>query len=258
MTNKKYPNGATGSRSTDCVGDDPAVDRYYPRRKTMKAYFLPAMLAVFALSFAAIPAVGQAPRAPGQELKPAEEREKELVLKPELSREQAAELANARANARSAAPAALVACGTTTRIAVSVSGSWHGTAGASVLLPYQNVVTDVSNTGSAWFGPAYFIAPCSGLYFFTVSFVKDSYYNTCGGNFGTQDDVGVYLAKFPSSTVYGPGALSGEGAGRRGTGVYSVVLQLNQSDVITSWVYSDGAVHRCLASYHFTGFLISP
>jgi hypothetical protein len=221
----------------------------------MKAYFLPAMLAGFALTFAAIPAVGQAPQAPGQDLKPAEERARESVLKPELSREQAAELANARR-----ARVAVGPCTWTTRSAFSVSGTWHGTAGADVLLPYAPPVT---NVGGNWSGPGVFTAPCDGLFFFTVSFVKDTYYNTCGGNVGTTDDVWIYLTKFvtagPPIIIDPPyGAWSGE-ASRRGTGAYSVVLQLGTNDQIGSWVHSDGpGFHRCLASYHFTGFLISP
>ena len=39
-----------------------------------------------------------------------------------------------------------------------------------------------------------FLVPCTGYYFFAVSFVKDSYYYL-GGSVGTQDDVMVYLTK---------------------------------------------------------------
>jgi hypothetical protein len=220
----------------------------------MKAIFSAAVLAGFTF-FGANSATAQAPQAAGQDTKPADARAAEFIVKPELAREQLTELANARRQ-RARAP-----CTPTTKIAVSVHGEWHGTAGADVLIPYPNITTNISNVSSVWFGQSFFVAPCGGLYFFTVSFVKDTYYNTCGGNVGTTDDVMVYLTKYVGSTptiIHSTGAWSGEGAGRRGTGVYSVALQLNQSDIITSWVHSDGGRHRCLASYHFTGFRIAP
>jgi hypothetical protein len=180
-------------------------------------------------------------------------------VKPELSPEQAAQFANAR----TALQSQLSLCGPTDKSAFSVSGAWAGSAGPDTPLAYSNIVTNVNNSYINFFNYiGVFNVPCTGQYFFTVSFVKDSYY-ICGGNVGTTDDVVVYLAKFVGATGFTTidppfGAWSGEGAGRRGTGAFSVVLTLNAGDTIASFVHSDGGFHRCLASYHFTGFRVAP
>ena len=134
-------------------------------------------------------------------------------------------------------------------IAVSVYGSNHVTSGQDVVLTYPNVVT---NEGGAWYGNSTFIAPCKGLYFFSINFVKDSYYNN-----GTQDDVFIYLTKNGSSAGLGVGAWSGEGAGRRGTGAFSIILRLKPGDWIQTWVRSDGGYKRHVMSYNFTAHRIS-
>lgn len=141
-------------------------------------------------------------------------------------------------------------------IALSISGRWHRTAGQDVLLPYyvgQTPATPITNEGGAWMRPN-FIAPCAGLYMFTVEFVKDSYYFG-----GTTDDVSVYLTKTIGNgnpTYVGEG-WSGEGAGRRGTGSYSVTLRLGQLDSVQTWVHSDGGPMRVLGYYSFTGYRIA-
>ncbi|MGA8810304.1 MAG: hypothetical protein WB973_20725 [Thermoanaerobaculia bacterium] len=130
-------------------------------------------------------------------------------------------------------------------IALSVQGNSHHTAGQDVLLTYSTVVT---NVGGAWPANSTFFAPCSGLFYFNVTFVKDAYYFG-----GTQDDVMVYLLRNGSSVGE---AWSGEGDGARGTGAYGVALKLNQGDYVQTIVHSDGGPMRHLADYNFTGFLI--
>jgi hypothetical protein len=143
-------------------------------------------------------------------------------------------------------------------IAVSVFGRSHFTAGQDVLLSYAapgsgNPVNPVTNEGGAWQNPN-FIAPCSGLYFFSIEFVKDSYYSYgTPPQFGTQDDVSVYLMR---NGAYVGEAWSGEGAGKRGTGAYTVILRLNMLDSIQTWVHSDGGPMRHLSYYNFTGHRI--
>lgn len=226
----------------------------------MRRFFLPAMIAGFALTFASIPAVSQTPQAAQTavpDLKRAEDRDRETTVKPEIPPGLAAQFGSARKGLKSAQS---VPCAASVKSAFSVTGSWHGSAGADAPLRYASVVTNIGGNYADFFGLiGVFTAPCTGQFFFTVSFVKDSYYN-CNGNVGTQDDVMVYLTKSAgtTTTIDPPGAWSGEGAGRRGTGVYSVVLALNGGDQIASWVHSDGGPHRCLASYHFTGFRVAP
>lgn len=170
---------------------------------------------------------------------------KRLIPKPQLTREQEKQLKESVDGAQRAScspgPFPLP-------IAVSVYGNNHFTSGQDVLLTYKNVIT---NEGGAW-NPSiasHFVAPCAGLYFFTISFVKDAYYHG-----GTTDDVMVYLTK-NVTTMVGE-AYSGEGAGMRGTGVYSVTLRLAQGDAVQTFVHSDGGPMRHLAEYNFTGYRI--
>jgi C1q-related factor len=215
---------------------------------------LRAVGAAIALALVTIvPATGQEARPTGQEVRPDAERAREMVFKPELSQEQTAQLATLRKK-KLACPGQFP----TPTIAVSVAGNWLGNGGTDTILNYSTVIT---NVGGAWIASSVFLAPCTGHYFFTVSFVKDTYYS-CGGQVGTQDDVAVYLTRSSSTgvQVIGPawtnGAWSGEDAGRRGTGAFGVAVRLNQNDAVQSWVHSDGGRHRCLAAYNFTGFRI--
>jgi hypothetical protein len=210
---------------------------------------LRAAVATLALAAATICAVSQEVRPVGQEMKPDADRARELAFKPELTREQSAELARLR-NRRAACPGLFP----NPTIAVSVAGQWLGTGGADTILNYATVITNVGGSPAPWIGGSIFLAPCPGHYFFTVSFVKDTYY-PCSANGGTQDDVSIYLTR--NGSLIGPNAAwSGEGAGRRGTGAFGVAVRLNQNDAVQSWVHSDGGQHRCLAAYNFTGFRI--
>lgn len=171
---------------------------------------------------------------------------KRAMRKPQLTREQERQLKETvdRAQQVTCSPGPFPA-----PIAVSVYGNDHVTGGQDVLLTYKNVIT---NEGGAWStnSASNFVPQCAGLYFFTISFVKDAYYYG-----GTTDDVVVYLTKNGSQVGE---AWSGEGAGMRGTGVYSVTLRLVQGDAVQTFVHSDGGLTRHLADYNFTGYRIAP
>ncbi len=127
--------------------------------------------------------------------------------------------------------------------------SHHVSAGNEVLLHYPDEHT------SGLLGQALFVAPCDGLYFFSISFIKDAYYYSA-----TTDDVYVVIRQ---NGVYKGRAWSGEGAGYRGTGAYSVVLELTAGDWIQTFAHSDGwpwptgGKTRHLMEHNFSGFLIA-
>ncbi len=132
-------------------------------------------------------------------------------------------------------------------VAFSVNGNNHVSEGAMTLVGYPTTYT---NQGGGWTpGGGTFIAPCTGLYVFTVSFVKDAYYYG-----GTTDDVLVYIMQNGVSKGY---AWSGEGAGQRGTGTHTAALFLNQGDYIQTFAHSDNyGIKRHLSKYDFTGYLV--
>lgn len=66
------------------------------------------------------------------------------------------------------------------------------------------------------------------------------------------DNVSLYL-KVNGNKKYGS-AWSGEGDGRRGTGAFSVVIDLNKNDVVEVFVQSDGNPKRHVAAYTLAGF----
>lgn len=132
------------------------------------------------------------------------------------------------------------------RVAFTALGNTHVSAAGLTLLGYGTTIT---NVGGGWIpGGGSFVAPCRGVYSFTSTFVKDSYYWG-----GTIDDVHIVMTKNGSSVGF---AWSGEGAGRRGTGTHTVHLLLNIGDVIQTYASSDGGVLRHLSLYEFTGALI--
>jgi len=133
-------------------------------------------------------------------------------------------------------------------VAFSVTGTYHVSTGAPTLLGYQSTYTLYGGGWTA--GGGTFIAPCAGLYVFTVSFVKDAYYYG-----GSTDDIFIHITRNGMYTGY---AWSGEGSGNRGTGTYTVTLILNPGDYVQTFVASDGNVTRHLARYNFTGYLVKP
>lgn len=141
--------------------------------------------------------------------------------------------------------AALVSCPANGLVAFSTTGRSHTSSNNDDKLQYD---TNYTNLGSGWNGRDTFTAPCNGLYVFTVSFVKDAYYLD-----GTTDDVFVTIRRNGSSVGF---AWSGEGAGMRGTGTYTVALHLNAGDEVDTQAGSDAGFKRHIVMFNFTGFLV--
>jgi hypothetical protein len=144
------------------------------------------------------------------------------------------------------------------KIAFSAVGTGETSFGGTNILFYNQTITNeppINNTapGFPWTG-ATFIVPCNGLYYFTVSFVRDSRYRN-----GDHDDVMIQIKR--NGVIIGNpgggnvGAWAGEtSTPERATGTYSVIDRLEKGDLINTWVYSDGGRKRHLPSYYFSGF----
>lgn len=166
---------------------------------------------------------------------------------PPLSKEDMASLQAARQSVMSTGcPSSFPAL---PNIAVSVRGANHFSSGSDVLLNYPGPIT---TEGGAWPASSVFIAPCLGLYYFAVDFVKDTAYN--GGSF---DDVSIYIAK---NGVYIGYAWAGEmepsNPYDRSTGAYHVILRMKAGEYIETFVHSDGGVKRNIFNYNFSGHRI--
>ncbi len=151
-------------------------------------------------------------------------------------------------------PAPLWMC---TKIGFSATGA-HRSSGGRELLSYGPPITNVRpNIWSGFVGNSTFVAPCDGLYYFSITFVKDPF---IGRPYGTTDDVFVYITqKRGAGPFVDKGyAWAGEGAGRRG-GAYNVVLELLAGDWVQTWAHSDGIPpkYRHLMKHDFGGFLIA-
>lgn len=132
-------------------------------------------------------------------------------------------------------------------VAFTAVGEGHVSEGNATLLGYPSTY---NNVGGGWTpGGGTFIAPCSGLHSFTVSFVRDPYYYG-----GTYDDVYVYIYRNGIPQGYGwAGQTTATG---RATGTHTVALVLNAGDYVQSFAASDGGYKRHLGTYEFTGFLV--
>jgi len=155
-----------------------------------------------------------------------------------------------------------VTCDPDQPVAAAAFGVEMGSSGSDSLITYPNVVT---NEGHALKGGEAFVAPCTGVYSFSISFNTESF-QPCPTEVGTQDDVIVYFIKSTApdhddAVVVGNwnGAWRGQLIGtpvKEGQASYTVDLQLNAKDAIQTKVYSDGGVPRCLASANFSGHLV--
>ncbi len=144
-------------------------------------------------------------------------------------------------------------------IAVSVVGYEDINGGQDVLLHY-NHIKDLTwtNEGGAWDGISNFVAPCPGLYYFAMTFVKDPTYNN-----GTTDDVSVWITKNGKYIVY---AWAGENdcthsvktQTDRGTGATHVILRLKIGDIIQTHVGSDSGRPWYIRNFNFSGHRIGP
>jgi hypothetical protein len=131
-------------------------------------------------------------------------------------------------------------------VAFSVIGSNHISQGGATLLGYQSTAT---NLGGGWVsGGGTFSAPCTGLYVFTVSFVRGA---TDGG---THDDVFVSIHQ---NGVSKGTASAGETADNdRSTGTYTVALFLKEGDYIQTYTTSQSGFKRRLDGYNLTGYMV--
>jgi len=129
-------------------------------------------------------------------------------------------------------------------VALSASGKNHVSSGSLSFLEFDTTYTNISTI----FFRSIFIAPRDGLYLFTISFVKDSYFNN-----GTTEDVSIKL--FHNSNYIGQ-ALSGSGSGSTGTGTYTVIVNLNFADSVIALVDSKDGKNRHLLEYNLSALLI--
>jgi hypothetical protein len=138
-------------------------------------------------------------------------------------------------------------CPNTGMVAFSVTGTGHVSQGGDTLLGYRNTYT---NLGGGWVhGGGTFIAPCTGLYSFTISFVKDPYYYE-----GTSDDVYVHVAH---NGIYKGNAWSGTtSALGRSTGTYTVALFMNAGDYLQTFAASQNGRKRHLGQFNLTGYMV--
>ncbi len=128
-------------------------------------------------------------------------------------------------------------------IAFSARCTEHVSNASNALITYDRTLLE----SDFWDGTR-FTAPRDGVYFFSISFVKDAYYHD-----GTEDDVYVHLCKNNEFVGF---AWSGQGTGKRGTGALSLTLHLKQNDVITPKTDDDESVSdkRHISEAYITGF----
>ncbi|MBE2228181.1 MAG: hypothetical protein IAE93_12580 [Ignavibacteria bacterium] len=160
-------------------------------------------------------------------------------------------------------------------IAFSYSGFNHFSGNQDELVFYNKKITAEGFDGLMI--DRIFIAPCAGLYYFTISFVKNVQ------NGGTNDDVEIYLARNNTPPYNQTGwlttkpitesngninnvaigsAWAGENTGQRPAAVYSVILKLAQNEAIGTFIHSDTpnnqvSPNRRVAYFNFSGFRIS-
>ena len=129
----------------------------------------------------------------------------------------------------------------------SAQGKTHTSDGNPDLMVYSSP-PNVNVPSGSWSGSTCTV-PVAGVYFFCITFVKDSFYEG-----GTQDDVWVELRV--NGNIIGH-AWSGEGDGRRSTGAFNAALPLKVGDRVETWASSDGGYKRHIAEYQFSGFLVA-
>jgi hypothetical protein len=118
-------------------------------------------------------------------------------------------------------------------------------------------VVDFASTslavGGGWNGTT-FTAPSAGIYYFSLGFVRDSYYQG-----GTQDDANLYLVHNNVDVGYAWAGESdwNEACAKRMTGAYSVLLDLQAGDIVKAATGSDGGTNRHMMNVYMNGALLS-
>lgn len=137
----------------------------------------------------------------------------------------------------------------TTNIAVSVQLTGNLSIGKDSLLTYNQISL---NEGGAW-GPTgashTFVTPCSGIYHFSSSFVKNGYLNG-----GTSDDVAIFFLR-NGAVIPITFAWAGEGT-IRGQASTTFALRLKQYDQIQTWIHSDSGAQRNIVNANLTIYRI--
>ena len=130
----------------------------------------------------------------------------------------------------------------------SVFSKEHVSQGAANLLDFSSIE---SQSGTGWNGTNLFIAPVSGFYEFSLSFLKDTMQQD-----GTSDDVflTVYLNGKPTYIM----AWSGQDSGKRSFASAQGVLELKETDEVQVLARSDGNFKRVVRNTIFSGKLIAP
>lgn len=111
---------------------------------------------------------------------------------------------------------------------------------------YGQVVT---NEGGAWDrGSSRFVAPTDGVYFFSVSFVRDA-----AGGYAADEDVYLWIL-INGGSPHRAYAWAGQGSGPRNETSHSEVQRLREGDIVETFVSSDAGAPRQLQHCVFTGF----
>jgi len=131
----------------------------------------------------------------------------------------------------------------------SAAGTGHTSFGNHDLLLFQSAP---ANGGNHWNGSS-FTVPQRGVYYFDLSFVRDSYYNN-----GTWDDVYMHFTVdgWPVGEAMAGESDSDDPWAKRMTGSYTIALTLGEGQVVTALVSSDGGPQRHLLKYEMTGFMV--
>ncbi len=127
-------------------------------------------------------------------------------------------------------------------VAFSCQSESHVSSGSDKRLSYNN--TSI-NSGKCWDGKR-FTAPVKGLYFFTMSYVRDAYYKG-----GTSDDIQVWIRLNGANKA---SAWTGQGDGKRATATCNVIFNMKKGDFVETYVTSDGGEKRYLRRCYLSGF----
>lgn len=129
-------------------------------------------------------------------------------------------------------------------VAFTVRGFNHVSIGPGKVIGYATI--DL-NEGWGWTGGTnVFVAPVSGIYHFTVSFVG-------GTSGGTSSDLFVAIQKNGTTVARGWSAAA---SGQRGTGCVSINVRLQTGDMVRTVAQSGTGTTRHIAEYNFEGHLI--
>ncbi len=134
------------------------------------------------------------------------------------------------------------------KYAFTARQSEHKADGGRTTVTYCETILECKE---CWDKTCYTV-PESGIYHFSLSFVRDQQQSADDGKFGSADDtsIDIFVNDKPKATAY-----AGESSGRQ-TGTVSVTLELKKCDVVTTKDWNVKAAFRRLRLCYFTGFKI--